>query len=128
MLSSQRGAAPLDAVIGITLLMVLSLGAIQVALTVYAYNAATASAYEAARAAAEIGADHSHARLVAQRMVATTARGLIDDPRVSVSIERAAEGPVMRVGVVGRQRAIGPIPVSFPIRAEASTLLEGPPL
>ena len=128
MLTSQRGAAPLDAVIGITLLMVLSLGAIQVALTVYAYNAATTSAYEAARAAAELGAAPSDARSVAERMVATTAGGLIDDPRVSVSIERAVEGPVVRVGVLGRQRALGPIPVSFPIRAEATALLERPPL
>ena len=127
MLTSQRGAAPLDAVVAIGLLMILSLGAIQVALTVYAHNAVSASAYEGARAAAEIGTSPSEAHDVAAQMVRTTIGGLVEDARISVSMIRAPEGDLVRVAVTGRHRALGPIPIRFPVTAEATALREVPP-
>lgn len=128
MLRSQRGSTPLDAVVGIALLMLLTLGAMQMALTVYAHNAVRASAYEAARAAAEIGTSGAQARVVAEEMLITTTGKLIERARVSVSTRRAPEGPVVHVTITGRQRAVGPVPVSFPFRTEATALLERRPL
>lgn len=127
MLTSQKGAAPLDAVIAIALLMLLSLGVIQIALTVYAHNAVSASAYEGARAAAELGTTASTAQAVAERMVRTTVGGLIEDLRVSVSTMRVPEGDLVRVAVIGRQHSLGPIPVVFPVRATATSVAEAPP-
>lgn len=127
MLTSQRGAAPLDAVVAIGLLMILSLGAIQVALTVYAHNAVSASAYEGARVAAEIGTSMSDAHEVAAQMVQTSVGGMVEDARISVSTTRTPEGELVRVAVIGRQRAFGPIPVRLPVSAEATSLREVPP-
>jgi len=123
LLTSQRGAAPLEAVIAICLLMILALGAIQVALTVYAHNAVNASAYEGARAAAEIGTSTSDAHAVAERMVRSTVGGLVEDVRISVF----AQGDLVRVAVVGRLRSIGPIPVVIPVRAQSTSVREVPP-
>lgn len=127
MLTSQRGVAPLDAIVAIGLLMILSLGTIQVALTVYARNAISASAYEGARAAAELGSRTTRAHDVAAQMVRTTVGGLLEDVRVSVVTARAPEGELVRVVVAGRQRAFGPIPVRVPVKAEATAVREAPP-
>ena len=127
MLTSQRGAAPLDAVVAIGLLMILSLGTIQMALTVYARNAVSASAYEGARAAAEIGTSPSDAQAVAERMVRTTVGGLLEGVQVSVSSTETSAGELVRVAVAGHQKPLGPIPVRFPVRAEATSIRETPP-
>lgn len=124
MLTEQDGSAPLDAVFGIVILMLLALGTMQIALTLYAHNAVRASAYEAARAAAEIGATGAHARSVALQTVAGTAGGLVEGIRISLSRRAAPEGPVVFVEITGRQRAIGPIPLAFPIDVTASSLVE----
>lgn len=124
MLSGHRGAAPLDAIVGTLILMLIALAAIQVALVVYAQNAVRASAYEAARAAAEVGGSGERAQLVAARTLSQTAGKLVDRIRISVDRRSALEGPVVRVEITARQRSIGPIPISLPIRASATALLE----
>ena len=127
LLTSQRGTAVLDAVVAIGLLMILALGTIQVGLTVYAHNAVSASAYEGARAAAEIGTSTSDARDVAAQMVHATVGGLLESPHISVSITDTPAGELVRVVVAGRQRALGPIPVRLPVTAEATSVRETPP-
>lgn len=124
MLTDHRGAAPLDAIVGTVILMLIALGAIQVALVVYAQNAVRASAYEAARVAAEVGGSGERAQVVAARALTQTAGKLVDRIRISVDHRAALEGPVVRVEISARQRAIGPIPISLPIRASATALLE----
>lgn len=127
MLTDDDGAAPLDAVVGIVILMIAALGAIQIALTVYAQNAVRSSAYEAARVAAEVGGSREEAHLVAARTLTRTAGKLVDRVDVSVSREAALEGPVIRVRITARQRPLAPLPISLPIHASASSLLEIPP-
>lgn len=127
LLTSQRGSAPLDAVIGITFLVILCLGAIQVALTVYAHNAVSASAYEGARAAAEIGTSSTRGREVAERMVRATVGGSLENLQVSVWTTHSTQGPLVKVAVVGRHRSLGPMPIVVPVRAVATSILEVPP-
>lgn len=127
MLIGQHGSAPFEAIVGIVILMVLTLGAIQIAVTVYAHNAVRASAYEGARAAAELGTRSHEARAVAERAVSRAAGGLLRGIRVTVARGDAPEGPIVRVEVSATQRAVGPVPIELGVRAAASTLLEQPP-
>lgn len=126
MLTHDGGSAPLDAIVGTMILMLIALGAIQVALAVYARNAVRSSAYEAARVAAEVGGSGREAEVIAARAVTRSAGKLVERVRISVARRRSPEGAVLRVEISARQRPIGPIPISLPIRVSASSLLEDP--
>lgn len=127
MLTDQRGAAVLDSIVGIAILMLMTTGVIQVALAVYANNAVRASTYEAARAAAVVGGIESEAHSVARRALERTAGGLVGSVSISLSYRAAPEGRVVVVEVVGRQRPPGPVPIELPLRASASALVEQVP-
>lgn len=117
----------LDSIVGIVILMLLTTGVIQVALTVYASNVIRASVYEAARAAAEVDAVDGEARAVARRTLEQAAGGLVSGVEISVSYGSAPEGRVVVVEMEGRQRSPGPVPIGLPMRASASALVEEAP-
>ena len=124
-MGNERGAVPIEATFAIVLLMLLSLGVIQVALALYARNIVISAAHEGARAAIERGTDEETAAAIARETVRRASGSLVDDLQVDVrSIQRSGELHVA-VQLRGVVSNLGPIP--FPItlssRATASSAL-----
>lgn len=123
--ANQRGAVPVESTFAIVLLMLLSLGVIQVALALYARNIVMSSAHEGARAAIERGTDEATAAAIARHTVRQATGSLVDDLDVDVNaVTRSGELHVTVV-VAGIVSDLGPVP--FPItltsKATASTAL-----
>jgi Flp pilus assembly protein TadG len=113
----QRGSAVLESIFALLLLLVLVLGAIQVAFVLYARNVVASSAHEGARAAVELGRDTADARIVAASVVESSARGLVEQLQVNVSLQSMGELSVVRVSVSGRLKRFGVVPLAIPVRS-----------
>jgi Flp pilus assembly protein TadG len=118
--TTEEGSAPLELTFAIVFLMLLSLGAIQVGLTLYARNVVLSAAHEGARAAVELGRETSDASETARRYVERAAGGVVDDLRVATSTIETRGRLFARVMVTGRLDVLGPVPVSIPIRTTAT--------
>jgi Flp pilus assembly protein TadG len=118
--TTEEGSAPLELTFAIVFLMLLSLGAIQVGLTLYARNVVLSAAHEGARAAVELGRQTSDASETARRYVERGAGGVVDDLRVSTSTIETRGRLLARVMVTGRLDVPGPVPVSIPVRTTAT--------
>jgi Flp pilus assembly protein TadG len=114
--AGERGSAPLELTFAIVFLILLSLGAIQVGLTLYARNVVMSAAHEGARAAVELGRQSSDASETARRYVERAAGGVVDHLRVSTSTVEARGRLFVRVMVTGSLDVPGPVPVSIPVR------------
>ncbi len=124
---SQRGSVPLDFVFAVVLLMTLALGAIDVALLLFARNVVKASAYEAARSAIEREGDDALAQAAARETVTSSVGGLVDD--VMIELDRVAAGAHRLVAVEVRCRVslVAPIPISIPVSGRARAIAEAEP-
>lgn len=122
LLSDERGSAPLESVFAIVMLVVLTLGAIQVAFALYARNVVASAAHEGARAIVERGAVEGDARALAAYVVERSAGGLVDDLSVDVATSERA----VRVHVRAVTASFGPVPVTVPLRATATSFVERP--
>lgn len=91
-------------------LLLLVLGIIQVAWTLYARNVTMSSAHEAARAALEYGAGPDDGRIVAERVVRQAAGGLLENLNVTTRTVEVGMTKRVRVVVSAQLRALGPIP------------------
>lgn len=122
MLRGDRGAAPLESIFGILLLVVFSLGVIQVGLTLYARNVLVSSAHEGARAAIERGRTPAEAQAIAADVIAEAAGGLLDDIEVRAVSSVAGETETIVVRVQGALTTFGvvPLPLRFETSASAS--------
>jgi Flp pilus assembly protein TadG len=118
--AAEEGSAPLELTFAIVFLMLLSLGAIQVGLTLYARNVVLSAAHEGARAAVELGRQTYDASETARRYVERGAGGVVDDLRVSTSTIETRGRLLARVMVTGRLDVPGPVPVSIPVRTTAT--------
>ena len=118
--AAEEGSAPLELTFAIVFLMLLSLGAIQVGLTLYARNVVLSAAHEGARAAVEFGRQTPDASETARRYVERAAGGVVDDLRVSTSTIETRGRLFTRVMVTGRLDVPGPVPVSIPVRTTAT--------
>jgi Flp pilus assembly protein TadG len=118
--AAEEGSAPLELTFAIVFLMLLSLGAIQVGLTLYARNVVLSAAHEGARAAVELGRETSDASETARRYVERAAGGVVDDLRVATSTIETRGRLFARVMVTGRLDVLGPVPVSIPVRTTAT--------
>jgi Flp pilus assembly protein TadG len=118
--AAEEGSAPLELTFAIVFLMLLSLGAIQVGLTLYARNVVLSAAHEGARAAVELGRQTSDASETARRYVERAAGGVVDDLRVTTSTIETRGRLFARVMVTGRLDVPGPVPVSIPVRTSAT--------
>jgi Flp pilus assembly protein TadG len=118
--AAEEGSGPLELTFAIVFLMLLSLGAIQVGLTLYARNVVLSAAHEGARAAVELGRQTSDASETARRYVERVAGGVVDDLRVSTSTIETRGRLFTRVMVTGRLDVPGPVPVSIPVRTTAT--------
>ncbi|MFN2388128.1 MAG: TadE/TadG family type IV pilus assembly protein [Actinomycetota bacterium] len=117
----ERGSAVVESIFAILMLLVLVLGAIEVAFALYGRNVLMTSAHEGARAAIEIGRDPSEAEALALRTVERAAGGLVEALQVRVaSLDSGSERRVI-VQVRGRVRALGPVPLRIPVEAIART-------
>ena len=113
--SSDRGSVVLDSIFAIVMLVILSLGVIQLALTLYARNVVYAAAHEGARSAIEVGAAPGAAQAAAVHTVETSAGGLVRHLGVTVGPGRRGETPVIQVRVTGELDPPGPLPVTLPV-------------
>ena len=126
LLRSERGSAPLESVFAIVMLVVLTLGALQVAFTLYARNVLAAAAHEGARAVVERGAVAGDALRVATAVIERAAGGLVDDVRVELSAGGRGPRTVLTVHVRGTTAPFGPVPVTLPLSASATSVAESP--
>ncbi len=118
---SERGSALVGSIFGMTFLLILSLGAVEIGLALYARNVVASAVHEGARAAVELGRDEDDAAAIAKTVVADAAGALLRDLRVAAELVRSREG-VGRSSVTidGRIRLLGPIPLSIPVRMTGS--------
>ena len=120
----ERGSAVVESIFGIFVLLMLSLGAIQVALTLYARNVVMAALHDGARAAIEMGGSIQGAEIVAQRVVLQSAGGLVDDLAIDVRAASSSERYSVTVRATGTLVAPGPVPVDLPLDATATATRE----
>jgi hypothetical protein len=122
---SERGSALVESIFAIVFLMLLSLGVAQLALTLYGRNVVIASAHEGARAATELGRTEEEAMAIALRTTRSATGSLVDDLEIEVLTEPAGEDALITVRLRGRLAAIGPVPISIPVEAQASSVRLG---
>ena len=125
---AERGSATLGSVFAIVLLMLLTLGTMQVAFLLYARNMLLASAHEAARVAIERGVGDIDAKAHASQAVEGAVGGMVEAIRIEV--ERGGSPVQQTVVVVIRAsvRPTGPVPIEVPVRAVARLSAPAEPL
>lgn len=126
LLKEERGSAPIESIFAIVLLVTLTLGALQVGFALYARNVVASAAHEGARALAERGALGGDAEAVARSVVRRSAGGLVEDVRVEVSAAARGAARVVNVDVHAATAPFGPVPVTVPLRASATAVVETP--
>lgn len=122
MTAPERGSALVESIFAIVFLMMLALGIAQLALTLYGRNVVIASAHEGARAATELGRSEQEAAAIALRTTRSATGSLVDDLEIEVLTEPAGENALITVRLTGRLVAAGPVPISIPVEAQASSL------
>jgi len=115
----ERGSAPVEAAFAIFFLMLLTLGVVQVILSLYARNVVISSAHEGARAAIELGRSEADGEAVARRTVSGAVGKLVDGLKVSATVRETGGLITTRVRVRGVVRPVGPVPIPLPIDATA---------
>lgn len=121
---AEHGSAPVESIFAIVMLLFLALGAMQVALTLYARNVVAAAAHEAARAVAERGRTTTDGAIAARTTVERGAGGLVQDAAVTVGTRRVGTLEHIVVRVAGRLDAPGPLSLPLPVDVRASATRE----
>jgi Flp pilus assembly protein TadG len=116
---AESGSSAVEVTFALAVLMLLTLGAIEVALVLYGRNVVMASAHEGARAAIELGTTSTDATHVATETVRRAAGGLVDGLSVGVVLADTGGRSQARVRVSGALRAIGPVPLRVPVSVVA---------
>ena len=109
------------------MLLLLAVGVMEVAFALYGRNVVLSSAHEGARAAVELGRVPSDAIVVARRVVARSAGGLVDGLEVDVGIAREEDRSVAVVDVSGVITAWGPVPSPVPVSVRATASRDAAP-
>lgn len=125
MTTAERGSALVESIFAIVFLMLLSLGAAQLALTLYGRNVVIASAHEGARAATELGRSEQEAEAIALRTTRSATGSLVDDLEIEVLTEPVGEDDLITVRLRGRLAAVGPVPITVPVEVQATSLRLG---
>jgi hypothetical protein len=115
----QSGSSVIEVIFAMAVLLLLTLGVIEVALVLYGRNVIMASAHEGARAAVELGSTPRDASRIVTDTVRRAAGGLVDDLAVGVAIDDNVGRSEARVRVSGALRAFGPVPVRIPVSVVA---------
>lgn len=106
--------------------MMLALGVVQVALTLYGRNVVVSSAHEGARAAVELESDAVDAVEVARRTVRDATGGLVENLAVEVSLQDLGGDQVVTVHASGTLQTLGPLSVPVPVEITATAHKPGP--
>ena len=125
--ADERGSAPVESVLSIALLLLLTLGVMEVAFALYGRNVLISSAHEGARAAIELGRDPGDAAAVAERTVRLSAGGLVDELDVDVGVAQDGDSSLVVVRVTGLVEPWGPVPLPVPVSARATASREDVP-
>ncbi len=123
-MGGERGSAVVESIFGIFVLLVLTVGAIQVALSLYARNVAMAAVHDGARAAIEVGATPESADAIATRVIGRSAGSLIDDLVVDVRVIVTTDRYSVVVAASGALVPVGPVPIDLPFSVEAMATRE----
>ena len=105
-------------------ILLLALGLVQTALTLYGRNVVISSAHEGLRTGVEVGRSPLDAARVARSTVEDAASGLVNRLVVDVSLTGSGDRPVLNVHVTARLDAFGPIPIEIPVETTAAASLE----
>ena len=119
-MNNERGSAPVDIVFAILFLLVLGLGVMQVALTLYGRNTLISATHESARAAVELARSQDEIEAIAEQHARGAAGGLIKDMSIDATVSTDGPRTSVIVSVQAKVRAFGPLPVSIPIRTQAA--------
>jgi Flp pilus assembly protein TadG len=122
--SRERGSAVVQSIFAIAFLMILVMGVLQIAVSVYAKNAITSAAHEGARRALELGASTDEARALVAETIKGSTGALVKDLTVATEVGTLEERTIVQVRVTGTVRPLGPVPVPMRIDARASTSRE----
>ena len=125
---AQQGSALLESIFALLLLLMLVLGAIQVAFVLYARNVVAASAHEGARAAVELGRGAEDASMVASEVVRSSAGGLVEQMEVAVSVQALGDLSIVRVRLTGRLKSFGVVPIRIPVGSVATSVRREAPV
>ena len=117
----QSGAAAVESIFAMVLVVVLLLGVVEVAFVLYARNVVAASAHEGVRSVIERGAEAGDAERIARRTVRDSAGGLVGDLNVGVEFLPGAGTEQVTVVVSGRVKPFGPVPLPITVRSTASS-------
>lgn len=120
LLADPSGSATIESVYAIVAIMVLVIGAVQVALSLYARNVVLSSAHEGARAAIESGRGPGDAAEIARWMVERSAGSAVDILSVDTTERVTADEYQVDVSVRAEIAPLGPIPLTIPVSARAS--------
>jgi hypothetical protein len=123
--SGEAGSVLVESIFAIVFLLVLAMGVAQLALSLYGRNVVIASAHEGARAATELGRSVHEAEAIARRTTRSATGSLVDDLKVEVRSEPLGDHTRITVRLTGRLAAIGPVPISVPIDARATSIRLG---
>lgn len=113
-----------ESIFGMTMLLFLALGTIQVALTLYARNVVQAAVHDGSRAVVEIRGSSSDAEGVARAVIERSAGSLLEGLDVETSVLETADRFVVRVRATGKLAAPGPIPIDLPITVGSTSTRE----
>jgi Flp pilus assembly protein TadG len=123
----ESGSAVVGSIFAIVFLMILVLGVVQVALSLYARNAVSSAAHEGARRALELGASGDDARALAARTARDSVGALVRDLGVTSTVREEEGRAVVYVRITGVVQPLGPVPIPIPIDARASVSREARP-
>lgn len=120
----EDGSAIVESIFGIFVLLFLTLGSIQVALSLYARNVVMSAVHDGARAAVEFGGSEVDATAAAHSAILRSAGSLVDHLEVAASTTTVSDRLHVRVTATGVVSAPGPIPVDVPVTFESTTTRE----
>lgn len=114
----------MESILGVFMLLLLALGTIQVALTLYARNVVQAAVHDGSRAMVEIRGAGTDANALVRRVIDRSAGGLLDDLQVVTAADEISDRLRVRVRVTGTLRPPGPIPLGLPISVVSTSSRE----
>ena len=120
----ERGSAVVESLGGVFLLLLLALGTIQVALTLYARNVVQAAVHDGSRAMVEVRGTGTDADALVRTVIERSAGGLLDDLHVETAADEIADRLRVRVRATGTLRPPGPIPLELPISVVSTSSRE----
>lgn len=116
-MGSERGSTLVETIVGMSLLLVIAIGTIQVATLLYARNVIRSSAHEIARAAIERGVARTDAVEFGGRLLGDSLGGMIDDLQVDVDSAGTGAQRIVTAHVATVVQPVGPLPISVPVES-----------